>query len=131
MKLTIEIGQVYYQLVKERERRGIKDIAISRIEQISPFPYDLITPHLDTYPNAELTWVQEEPLNCGAWTYVGSRIMTAGSKTKYHQDKFPAYAGRPPYSSVATGSKSAHKAEIEAFLNRAFSDQKHSNRDVF
>ncbi|KIO25714.1 hypothetical protein M407DRAFT_243997 [Tulasnella calospora MUT 4182] len=124
-------GQVYYQLVKERDARGIKDIAISRLEQISPFPYDLITPHLDKYPNAELTWCQEEPLNAGAWTYVGSRIMTAGSKTQHHQDKFPNYAGRPPYSSVATGSKSQHKLEIENFMNRALSDKKQSNRDIF
>jgi len=123
-------GQVYYTLVKERDARGIKDIAISRIEQISPFPYDLITPHLDQYPNAELTWCQEEPLNSGAWTYVGSRIMTAGSKTEHHQDKFPNYAGRAPYSSVATGNKSAHKAEIAAFVDRALSDKKHSNRDI-
>ncbi|KAG8860883.1 2-oxoglutarate dehydrogenase E1 component [Tulasnella sp. 330] len=124
-------GQVYYALVKEREQRGIKDIAISRVEQLSPFPYELITPHLDKYPNSELTWVQEEPLNGGPWTYVGSRIMTATSKTVHHQDKFPAYAGRPPYSSVATGSKSAHKREIQQFMDRAFSEKKHSNRDMF
>ena len=38
----LPLGQVYYTLVKEREARGIKDIAISRIEQLSPFPYDLV-----------------------------------------------------------------------------------------
>ncbi|KAG8987323.1 hypothetical protein FRB90_003402, partial [Tulasnella sp. 427] len=52
-------------------------------------------------------------------------------KTQHHQDKFPNYAGRPPYSSVATGSKSQHKLEIENYLNRALSDKKQSNRDVF
>lgn len=77
--------------------------------------------------------------------------MTAGSKTQHHQDKFPNYAGRPPYSSVATGSKvsacvaksckaltdidsffqSQHKLEIQNYLNRALSDKKQSNRDVF
>lgn len=76
--------------------------------------------------------------------------MTAGSKTQHHQDKFPNYAGRPPYSSVATGSKvrlsvsdprripadvdlffqSQHKLEIQNFMNRALSDKKQSNRDV-
>ncbi|KAG8930122.1 2-oxoglutarate dehydrogenase E1 component [Tulasnella sp. 418] len=113
-------GQVYYALLNEREARGIKDVAISRVEQLSPFPYDLITPHLDKYPNAELLWCQEEPLNAGAWTYVGSRIMTAASKTEHHKGKFPMYAGRAPTSSVATGSKAAHKKEIAQFLEQAF-----------
>ena len=40
--LRVHIGQVYYALLKERQDRGIKDVAISRLEQISPFPYDLV-----------------------------------------------------------------------------------------
>ncbi|EIN12351.1 2-oxoglutarate dehydrogenase complex E1 component mitochondrial precursor [Punctularia strigosozonata HHB-11173 SS5] len=112
-------GQVYYHLLKERDERGIKDIAISRVEQISPFPYDLLTPHLDKYPNAELLWCQEEPLNNGAWTYVGPRIQTAANETEHHKGKYPSYAGRPPTSSVATGSKAQHKKEIEDFTNAA------------
>ncbi|KAI6094416.1 thiamine diphosphate-binding protein [Pisolithus croceorrhizus] len=113
-------GQVYHTLVQEREQKEIKDIAISRVEQISPFPYDLITPHLDKYPNADLLWCQEEPLNNGAWTYVGPRILTAANETQYHRGKYPLYAGREPTSSVATGSKVQHKKEIEAFLESAF-----------
>ena len=53
-------GQVYYQLLQEREKRGITDVAISRVEQLSPLPYEMITPHLDKYPNAKLIWAQEE-----------------------------------------------------------------------
>ncbi|PFH53356.1 hypothetical protein AMATHDRAFT_55273 [Amanita thiersii Skay4041] len=113
-------GQVYYTLLAEREARGIKDVAISRIEQLSPFPYDLVTPHLEKYPNASLLWCQEEPLNNGAWSYVGPRIYTAAGQTEYHKHKYPRYAGREPTSSVATGSKIQHKREIEAFLNEAF-----------
>ncbi|KAF8316969.1 oxoglutarate dehydrogenase [Cantharellus anzutake] len=118
-------GQTYYALLKGRQDRGIKDVAISRLEQISPFPYDLLTPHLDRYPNADILWCQEEPLNAGAWSYVAPRIQTATTKTEYHQGKFPRYAGRDPTSSVATGSKSQHKKEIEKYLNDAFdfSDQ--------
>ncbi|KAK0221675.1 2-oxoglutarate dehydrogenase E1 component [Armillaria fumosa] len=113
-------GQVYQTLLAAREERGITDIAISRIEQISPFPYDMLTPHLDKYPNATLLWCQEEPLNNGAWSYVGPRIYTAASKTENHKGKYPLYAGRDPTSSVATGSKTQHKKEIEHFLNTAF-----------
>ncbi|KAH6907715.1 oxoglutarate dehydrogenase [Coprinopsis sp. MPI-PUGE-AT-0042] len=113
-------GQVYYQLLQAREERGIKDVAISRIEQISPFPYDLITPHLDKYPNASLLWAQEEPLNNGAWSYVGPRIYTAAGQTQHHKGKYPRYAGREPTSSVATGSKAQHKKEIEAYIDAAF-----------
>lgn len=112
-------GQVYYNLLKEREERGIKDIAISRLEQISPFPYDLLTPHLDKYPNADLLWCQEEPLNNGAWTYVAPRIQTAAKQTEHHAGKVAKYAGRDPSSSVATGSKVAHKKEIARFLDEA------------
>ncbi|GLB41140.1 putative 2-oxoglutarate dehydrogenase complex E1 component mitochondrial precursor [Lyophyllum shimeji] len=113
-------GQVYHALMEEREKRGINNVAISRLEQISPFPYDLITPELDRYPNADLLWCQEEPLNNGAWSYVGPRIYTAGNHTLHHKGKYPYYAGRGPTSSVATGSKAQHKREVEGFLNAAF-----------
>ncbi|KAH9891557.1 thiamine diphosphate-binding protein [Cubamyces lactineus] len=113
-------GQVYYTLLQEREEKGIKDVAISRLEQLSPFPYDLLTPHLDKYPNADLLWCQEEPMNNGAWSYVGPRILTAANETQHHKGKYPLYAGREPTSSVATGSKALHKKQIEQFLAEAF-----------
>ena len=81
-----------------------------------------ITPHLDTYPNADLLWCQEEPLNNGAWTYVAPRIQTAANQTAHHVGKTARYAGRDPSSSVATGSKLAHKKEIQRFLDEAFAE---------
>lgn len=60
-------GQLYYQLLQEREKRGINDVAISRVEQLSPLPYDLLTPHLDKYPNAEIIWAQEEVSTIFMW----------------------------------------------------------------
>ena len=114
-------GQVYYQLIKEREEKGHNDVAISRVEQLSPLPYDLITPHLDKYPNADLVWAQEEPLNNGAWTYVQPRLITALKETENHKGKVPIYAGRKPSSSVATGSKNSHKAEVAMINEMAFS----------
>ncbi|KAF6768961.1 hypothetical protein AHF37_12816, partial [Paragonimus kellicotti] len=67
--------QVYYDLVKERNAIGLdSDIAISRVEQLTPFPYDLIKADLERYPNAMIQWVQEEHKNMGAWSYVQPRI---------------------------------------------------------
>lgn len=53
-------GQTYFALLNHRRENGIKDVAISRIEQISPFPYDMITPALDKYKNASILFCQEE-----------------------------------------------------------------------
>jgi 2-oxoglutarate dehydrogenase complex dehydrogenase (E1) component-like enzyme len=50
-----------------------------------------ITPHLDQYPNADLVWCQEEPLNNGAWTYVQPRLITALNESEHHKGKVPSY----------------------------------------
>ena len=50
--------------------------------QISPFPYDLVTAELARFPRAEVVWVQEEPKNMGAWTYVQPRLGTASQNTR-------------------------------------------------
>lgn len=113
-------GQVYFALLQEREARGLKNVAISRVEQLSPVPYDLIVPSLDKYKNADVMWVQEEPLNGGAWGYLQPRIETAMNETEHHKGKRLAFAGRAPTSSVATGSKKAHQSEVKKFLNDAF-----------
>ncbi|XP_020278096.1 2-oxoglutarate dehydrogenase, mitochondrial isoform X3 [Pseudomyrmex gracilis] len=71
-------GKVYYDLKKARAERKLDDkIAIARVEQISPFPYDLVKKEAEKYPNAELVWSQEEHKNQGAWTYVQPRFHTA------------------------------------------------------
>ncbi|XP_061504799.1 2-oxoglutarate dehydrogenase complex component E1 isoform X6 [Anopheles gambiae] len=76
-------GRVYYDLLKARRDRKLDhDIAISRIEQISPFPYDLVKAECAKYPNAELVWAQEEHKNQGCWTYVQPRFDTAINSTR-------------------------------------------------
>jgi len=77
-KVLFCTGKVYYDLLKERRERGLEDqIAIHTIEQISPFPFDIMKKVTDQYCNAELCWVQEEHKNMGAWTYVQPRTQTA------------------------------------------------------
>merc|ERR1712137_578767 len=119
-KLLLCTGKVYYDLEKERESRresnnGKDDVAIIRVEQIAPFPYDLVKEHADKYSNAKLVWVQEEPMNQGSWFYTAPRIETAvGGRTR------PEYVGRAPGAAPATGLKMRHVAELESFLNDAF-----------
>lgn len=62
-KVLFCTGQVYYDLENERNKRGIKDIAIVRVEELSPFPFRSVEPELKKYSNAEPMWIQEEPKN--------------------------------------------------------------------
>uniref|UniRef100_A0A915K7A0 oxoglutarate dehydrogenase (succinyl-transferring) n=1 Tax=Romanomermis culicivorax TaxID=13658 RepID=A0A915K7A0_ROMCU len=104
-------GKIYYELAKERDVHLPKDkILIQRLEQISPFPYDLVKKIAKLYPNAELVWSQEEHKNNGAWTYVQPRFQTAlGGRTV-------KYAGRMPAASPATGNKFQHLHEQRSVI---------------
>jgi 2-oxoglutarate dehydrogenase E1 component len=114
-------GQVYAALVKHRETNGIKDAAITRIEQLNPFPWQLLKENLDSYPNAkDIVWCQEEPLNAGAWSFVQPRIETLLNETEHHNRRHVMYAGRNPSASVATGLKASHQKEEHDLLEDAF-----------
>jgi 2-oxoglutarate dehydrogenase E1 component len=115
-------GQVYAALTKFRADRGLDDVAITRIEQLHPFPWEQLRENLDTYPNAKtIVWAQEEPLNAGAWSYTQPRIETLLNQTTFHDRKHVMYAGRNPSASVATGTKSSHVKEEMELLERAYS----------
>ncbi|XP_012149390.1 oxoglutarate dehydrogenase Nc73EF isoform X3 [Megachile rotundata] len=76
-------GKVYYDLKKARAEKQLDDkVAIARVEQISPFPYDIVKKEAAKYQNAELIWAQEEHKNQGAWTYVQPRFHTALNGTR-------------------------------------------------
>jgi len=106
-------GQVYYHLLEERKLRNIKDIAIIRLEQIAPFPWDSVVKYTSSYPaTAEIIWCQEEPMNMGAWYFVSRHFKTALKKDLI-------YVGRPVCGSTATGKSLAHKLEKDKFINAA------------
>jgi 2-oxoglutarate dehydrogenase E1 component len=64
-------GKFYYDLDQEREKRGRKDVALIRLEQLFPLPIKEIEKNLAQYPHAEdWVWAQEEPRNMGAWSYL-------------------------------------------------------------
>lgn len=114
-------GQVYTSLHKKRETLGDTETAITRLEQLHPFPYAQLRDLLNKYDNVEdIAWVQEEPLNMGAYSYAMPRIATTLKETNKYKDVTLRYAGRDPLASVAAGTKAMHTAEEEALLNDAF-----------
>jgi len=119
-RVVLCTGKIYYELLQEREDKGIDNIALVRVEQIAPFPFDKVAEEAAKYPNAEITWVQEEPQNMGFWTYVAPRIETA--LTKINNDaRRPAYVGRIAAAAVATGYNAVHQIEQTRILNKALS----------
>eukprot|EP00096_Caligus_rogercresseyi_P002084 TRINITY_DN1387_c0_g2_i2.p1 TRINITY_DN1387_c0_g2~~TRINITY_DN1387_c0_g2_i2.p1 ORF type:complete len:1006 (-),score=256.82 TRINITY_DN1387_c0_g2_i2:757-3774(-) len=117
-KLIFCTGKVYYDLIKARRAAGLEDvIAISTIEQICPFPYDLVKKECEKYPNASLVCCQEEHKNQGIWSYVHPRFQTAVGG----YERMVSYVGRDVSSSPATGSKPMHVKEFNAFIDEAMS----------
>ena len=111
-------GKVYYDLLEERDARGIDDVYILRLEQFYPFPAQSMMKELERFKDAEMVWCQEEPRNQGAWTFVEPNIEWVLTRIKA-KHKRPVYAGRAPSASPATGLASQHKAQQEALVNEA------------
>lgn len=116
-------GKVYYDLIEEREKRFIKDIAIVRIEQYYPFPKQELKMVLGKYKNAEVIWCQEEPKNMGAWTFIVHYIEKVLESLDI-KAKRPVYIGRINSASPATGYLKIHNKELQEFINSALSNTK-------
>jgi 2-oxoglutarate dehydrogenase E1 component len=110
-------GKVYYDLVAERERLGLASSAIVRIEQLYPLASAGLAAIVDRYTSArELFWVQEEPRNMGAWSYVEPHLRALfGARLGD-----PHYVGRVASASPATGSPDSHNLERNILLEAAF-----------
>lgn len=117
-RVVICSGKVYYDLLAERDKRGIDDIYILRLEQFYPFPAHSMVTELDRFKEAEIVWCQEEPKNQGAWTFVEPNIEWVLGKIGARHSR-PRYAGRHASASPATGLASRHKAEQDALVNDA------------
>jgi 2-oxoglutarate dehydrogenase E1 component len=111
-------GKVYYDLFEEREKRGLNDVVILRVEQLYPFPAKSMITELSRFKNADVVWCQEEPKNMGAWNFMEPNIEWVLGKTK-NKAKRAAYIGRPASASTAAGLMKKHIRELETFLNEA------------
>ena len=110
-KVLFCTGKIYYDLLDYREANNIKDVAIVRIEQLYPLPEWLIKDIFSQYQGADFAWVQEEPMNQGAWLHL-------------HRYEFPSalkYYGRRSSASPATGFKKVHDREQAEIVSAAFS----------
>ncbi|MEP0068043.1 2-oxoglutarate dehydrogenase E1 component [Pyruvatibacter sp.] len=111
-------GKVYYDLLEEREKRGIDDVYLMRVEQLYPFPAKSMIKELERFANADMVWCQEEPKNMGAWTFMEPNIewVLKHIDAKHRRAR---YAGRASTASTATGLMSKHKQELNMFLDEA------------
>ena len=115
-------GQIYYELLAEREKQGRNDVAFIRLEQIAPFAFDRVAESAAKYPNAELVWAQQEPKNMGAYSYVMPRTMTA-TRELNGLEKRPRYVGRAVSAAPATSMGAVHAQEYQAILDGVFGEQ--------
>ncbi|MCV2871574.1 2-oxoglutarate dehydrogenase E1 component [Defluviimonas sp. WL0050] len=111
-------GKVYYDLLAERDARGLDDVYLLRLEQFYPFPAQSVVKELGRFKNADVIWCQEEPKNQGAWTFVEPNIEWVLTRIGAKVQR-PRYAGRAATASPATGLASRHKMEQEALVNDA------------
>ena len=113
-------GKVYYDLAEERDKRGLSNVQIIRLEQLYPFPVDGLTVELSRFPNADIVWCQEEPRNMGSWTYLIEPMDRLLGDLGLG-DKRVKYVGREAAASPATGSAKRHLAEQQAIVNASLS----------
>lgn len=115
-RIVLCSGKVYYELLAKRREEKIDHIAIVRIEQLYPFPYDLLKIEIQKYPNAtEVVWCQEEPRNQGAWYSSRHRIVRCMTDNQHRL----YYAGRGSMAAPAAGYPALHNKQQAALIDQA------------
>ena len=111
-------GKVYYDLYEDREKRGVDDVYLLRIEQLYPFPARALIQELQRFSQAEMVWCQEEPKNMGAWSFIDPNLSWVLDHIEAKHRR-PRYAGRPASASTATGLSRKHQLELKTLLDEA------------
>ena len=114
-RVLICSGKVYYTLQAAREDTAFDDVALVRLEQLHPFPFEVLREVLARYGTRDIMWVQEEPWNMGGWSYIQDRlrrVLPKGARLRY--------VGRSEAASPAAGSYRQHEEEESEFVREAF-----------
>jgi len=109
-RIVLCSGKVYYDLLEERRRRGIDNLALVRVEQFYPWPRRTVLDNIARYPHAEVFWCQEEPANMGGWAFVLPRLSNILEDLQ-RERRLPVYVGRPAAASPAIGLYNKHVEE--------------------
>jgi 2-oxoglutarate dehydrogenase E1 component len=117
-RVVICSGKVYFDLYDEREKRGLDDIYLLRIEQLYPFPAKALMAELSRFKQAEIVWCQEEPRNMGAWVFVDIFLEWVLNQIAA-KSRRARYAGRPASASTAVGQMSIHLNQLKQLLEDA------------
>ncbi|HEX4180778.1 MAG TPA: 2-oxoglutarate dehydrogenase E1 component [Caulobacteraceae bacterium] len=112
-------GKVYYDLLDAREKAGVDNVYILRLEQFYPWPMKSLSIEISRFKKAEFVWCQEEPKNMGGWTFVDPWLELTLARLPV-EAKRARYVGRPASASTAAGLMSRHTKELNAFLTEAF-----------
>lgn len=116
-RLLMCTGKIYYELLAEAEKLGANRPGIVRLEQLYSFPWTELRQLLARYRRVtELVWVQEEPLNMGAWRYLEAKLRELAGERSGVEVR---YVGRPERASPAEGYPAAHAAEQGRILREA------------
>jgi 2-oxoglutarate dehydrogenase E1 component len=118
-RVLLTSGKIYYDILAEVEKRAEKDVAIVRLEQLYPLPEENLHAILDTYPNADLVWTQDEPENQGAWPYLWMEFGSDGGKPV--GGRALSVASRSASAATATGSSKRSAREQAELIERALS----------
>jgi 2-oxoglutarate dehydrogenase E1 component len=110
-------GKVYYDLLQDRTKRGITDVALLRVEQLAPFPWLRLHDEISKFgSDVEVVWAQEEPKNQGAWGWCRPRLNNLLKES----GREVGYVGREPMAAPATGILAQHKQQLAKLFNDAF-----------
>jgi len=112
-RVLLHSGKIHYDLLAEREKRGLSGVALVRMEQYYPFPEEQLRAIVDRHQGAELVWVQDEPENQGAWPFIALEMRRLGLDGV-------RVVSRPASASPATGSSSRSAEEHTAVMDGAF-----------
>ena len=124
-------GKIYFEIHDQIESLGIENVAILRLDQLYPFPYDALTDELEYYKDCEIYWVQEEPSNMGAYFFVKERIESVMHSLNL-KTKELIFIGRRSSASPATGVQARHTQNQKNIIDLAIKADKeeiYDNKD--